>query len=201
MPDNLFSISSGIGSFLCIITSYVSYKSTEGSFATMILAAWVFSLNFLSFLDSIIWASGNSDEWWDGKIYCDINSRIKSAAPIGIPGATIGLCRFLANTTTQHRPQQGNSKLKSIAFDIILGLVLPILNAPLKFIVSPTRYIIDGVNGCTGTTDYSWPSILLYWLWSPLLTAIAAVYAGISPLLLLFTQGSSFDAGGSFATV
>ena len=139
MPDYLFTISSGIGSLLCILTAYVNYKSTEGPLATMILATWIFNYNFLSFVDSIIWAGGIPQEWWDGKIYCDINSRIKSAAPIGIPGAAIGLCRFLADTTTQHISQQEGNRFKSNLIDLFFGLIIPIINAALKFIISPSR--------------------------------------------------------------
>jgi pheromone a factor receptor len=170
---------SALGSVLCVLTGYVNYKSTDGPLATGILAFWIFSFNFLSFLDSIIWGSGNSEQWWDGKIYCDINSRIKSAVPIGIPGAAIGLCRFLADTTSQHILQQDVHKPRSVFIDCFLGLILPFINAVLKFVVTPSRYIISGVNGCTGVTDDSWPAIPLYWLWPPVLSVVAAIYAGI----------------------
>jgi pheromone a factor receptor len=174
MPDYLFTIVSGTGSLLSVLTAYVNYKSPKNPPSAMIFAGWVFMGNFLSFLDSIIWAGSNPEEWWDGQIYCDISSRIKSEFSIGIPGASIGLCRFLAETTLQ-LSQEVNRGF----FDIFFGLILPLLNSALKFTVSPTRYMISGVNGCTGVTDDSWPGIPLYYLWNPVLSIVAAIYAGI----------------------
>ena len=136
--------------------------------------------SLVSFLDSIIWANSNAREWWDGKIYCDITSRIKSAVPIGIPGAAIGLCRFLADTTAQHVSQQEVHKFKNNLIDLFFGIFLPLINTALKLIVTPSRYVISGVNGYTGITDDSRPAILLYYLWSPLLCFVAAGYAGIA---------------------
>ena len=180
MPDYIFTIFSGIGSLLCILTGYVNYKSKEGPLATLILTFWIFAINFLSFLDSIIWTN-DPQQWWDGKIYCDINSRIKSTAPIGVPGAAIGVFRFLADTTIQHTSQQGGrNRFKSNVIDLLLGLLLPGINAGLKYFVAPNRYIIDGVNGCNGSTDYSWPGIFLYRLWPPVFSVVTTVYAGIA---------------------
>lgn len=178
MPDYLFTISCAMGSLLSVLTVYVDHKSPENPPSAMILAGWLFIDNFLLFLDSIIWTTSNTDEWWDGKIYCNIASRIKLAFPIGIAGASIGLCRFLAQTTRLNSQEVNRFQNKFI--DIFLGLILPIINAALLFIVSPYRYAIRGINGCAGVVDWSWPSIPLYYLWSPVLSIVAAVYAGTS---------------------
>lgn len=65
--------------------------------------------------------------------------------------------------------------------DLFLGVLLPLINMGLKYIVNPSRYYIVGVDGCSGVTALSWPSIPLYYLWSPVLTFIAACYASTLP--------------------
>lgn len=136
-------------------------------------------------MDSIIWSSEDIDTWWDGKVYCDIGSRVKSAFPIGVPGAAIGICRFLADATNPN-PSQNDLQytvFKRNMIDLFLGLILPLINMGLKYIVNPSRYWIVGVNGCTGITALTPASIPLYYLWSPVLSLIASIYAGTSTLL------------------
>jgi pheromone a factor receptor len=181
MPDYAFTIFSGIGFLVCIPLFYFNWKVAGRPWATLILISWVFILNLLYFIDSIIWSSDNPNDWWDGKVYCDIDSRIKSAFPIGVPGATIGICRFLAAATNPDPSQQDlkHTQTRRNITDLFLGVVIPLINMPLKFIVSPKRYSVDGIVGCTGWTDNSWPSIVLYYVWSPILSLIASGYAGI----------------------
>jgi pheromone a factor receptor len=182
MADYAFTVFSCIGCILSVISAYFNWKVPGRPWATLILIFWIFALNLLSFIDSIIWGSDDPDSWWDGKVYCDIDSRIKSEFPLGVPGATIGICRFLAAATN---PDPGQRELKYTQvrrniIDLFLGLILPIAHMGLKFIVSSKRYAIVGIVGCTGWTDDSWPSIPLYYLWSPILTLIASGYAGTS---------------------
>ena len=182
MPDYAFTVFSCIGFLLCIPLFYFNWKVPGRPWATLILIGWVFILNLLSFIDSVIWSSDDPDTWWDGKVYCDIDSRIKSAFPIGVPAATIGICRFLA-TATDPEPSQRDlryTQRRRNMIDLFLGIILPIFQMVLKFIVSPKRYYIVGIVGCTGWTDDSWPSIFLYYLWSPILCLIASGYAGIT---------------------
>jgi pheromone a factor receptor len=182
MADIPFTIFSAIGFLICIPPAYFNWKIPSRPWATLIFIGWIFILNLLSFMDSIIWGGSNPDDWWDGQVYCDINSRIKSAFPIGVPGAAIGICRFLAQATD---PDPSQTELKSNIrkrnmIDLFLGVVLPVVNMGFKYIVNPSRYYIVGVAGCTGITQPTWAAVPLYELWSPLLSLVAAIYAGIS---------------------
>jgi hypothetical protein len=90
MPNYYFTSSCGVGTLLAALTAYVCHKSSSSPPAAMLMCTWVLSINFLSFVDSIIWSSASVETWWDGKIYCDINIRIKNACNVGIPGSAIG---------------------------------------------------------------------------------------------------------------
>lgn len=186
MPDYLFTIFCGTGSLLSILSIYINHKIPENPLSSTILAGWIFIGNFLQFIDSITWASSDSTEWWDGKVYCDITSRIKGGIPIGISGAAIGLCRFLAETT-RHVWHESVNKSRNNCIDVSLGLILPLINAALLLIVSPYRYGIKTITGCIGWVDMSWPAIPVYYLWPPVLSVVAAIYAGISLHFLLLT--------------
>src|SRR5271154_3137966 len=175
MADIPFTIFCGLGFILCIPPAYFNWKIPSRPWATLIFIGWIFIINFLAFLDSIIWSSTNPDDWWDGKVYCDIDSRIKSEFQIGLPAAGIGICRFLADATN---PDPAHTDLKHgrvrrNIIDFSLGIGLPLINMALKMIVNPNRYGLVGVAGCSGVTDDSWPSILLYYIWCPILSSIA----------------------------
>ena len=180
MVEYLFTFLSGIGFLLSMLTGYIGYKSPNGPWATVILAIWIFSWNFMFFIDSIVWSGSNPEEWWDGKIYCDVNSRIKDLISIGIPGASIGLLRFFATAVDPHFSPSVDKTFKNNIVDSLLGVIFPFVIAGLRFIVMPSRYNIVGASGCAGVVDESWPSIVIFFIWPPALSFIAAIYAGIT---------------------
>lgn len=180
MADYLFTLSSGVGFLLSLLTAYVIYKSPNSPRAATILTAWIFTWNLLYFVDSIVWSGSIPEDWWDGNIYCDINSRIKDAISPGIPGATIGVFRFLVSTVEQQVSQKANNTFQNNIVDFVLGVIFPIIVAGVRLIVMPSRYQIWGVSGCMSIVDDSWPSILVWYVWPPFLSVIAAIYAGIS---------------------
>ena len=179
MVDYPFTIFSGLAIILCIPPAYFNWKIPGRPWATLIFVGWVLIWNLLFFIDSIIWSGENPDEWWDGEGYCDIDARIKDAFAIGLPGSAIGVCRFLANAANPEPSQKHlkQSMLRRNMVDLFLGVILPILNLALKFIVEPSRYWIVGNAGCIGQADVSWPTFVLYLAWVPALCLIAAGYA------------------------
>jgi pheromone a factor receptor len=181
MPDYPYTVFAAIGWIVCIPLAYFNWKIPGRPWAPLILIGWLFFNNLLSFIDSVLWTGSDSATWWDGKVYCDIGSRVKSEYLIGVPAALIGICRFLAAAihldpvqTTLNQTQRRRN-----ITDLLLGVFLPIVNVGLKQIVTSPRYYIFGIRGCTTGLDDSWPSILLYFLWAPVLTIIATGYAGI----------------------
>jgi pheromone a factor receptor len=189
MPDYAFSVFSFIGLLLCAAPAYFNWKIPGRPWATLILIGWIFAGNFFSFIDSVIWSNNDPNTWWDGVVWCDIGARIKASYDIGVPAAAIGICRFLADATNPDPSQKDmkHSRTKRNIIDFFLGVGLPFANIGLRYIVQPYRYYILGVMGCTSGIDYTWPSIPLFLIWSPMLTFVAAIYAGILSFLLLLT--------------
>jgi len=186
MADVPFTIFSFIGFLLAIECLFCISKNPGRPWATYILITWILVVNFVSFTDSLIWRAEDTTDWWDGKGYCDVVSRIKTEFPIGVCGAAIGISRFLAEATDPN-PKQTDmryNRTKRNIIDIILGVVLPVINAALRYLVEPSRYYIMGVNGCSSITRTTWPAIPIYFLWVPIMTLIAAVYASTARFLL-----------------
>ena len=186
MADIPFSTFSLLGFLLGIWCLYCISQTPGRPWATYILITWILLANLFSFIDSVIWSAEDPSTWWEGKGYCDVVARIKVEFPIGVSGAAIGISRFLADATDPNPSQTDMryNRTKRNIIDIILGVGLPIINSALRYLVEPSRYYIMGVNGCTCITRTTWPAIPIFFLWVPIMTIIAAVYASIAPFLL-----------------
>src|SRR2546423_11026319 len=117
MLNYFFTISSGVGTLLSAWTTYVTLKSAYGPHAARLQCIWITSYNLLLFVDSIIWSASDMETWWDGKIYCDINIKIKNMAVLGIPGAGIGLARFLKGIAEHQISENGVPPRRYVLFD------------------------------------------------------------------------------------
>jgi pheromone a factor receptor len=187
MPDYPFTVFSMLGALLCIEPAIFILKSSSSSrrrsWSGIFLLGWVFVYNILSFVDSIIWSGDNTDEWLDGKGYCDVSSNLKTIFPIGVLGSVIGICRFLISSIRENISQEENvlkgKCWRGILEDGFLGLFLPALFIILTFMVESSRYAIVGVLGCRSILDQSWLAIVLYFMWPVILGLVAAIYTGI----------------------
>src|SRR5262245_9736278 len=183
MLDYAYTIFGLIGATICFISVYFIWRIHGRPWSSLFLISWLFMYNIFSTVDSIVWSGPDITNSPNGVVYCDVNSRIKTAFPLGVLGSTIGVCLFLVDSTDPSllRIGQTKSRVRWNIRDIILGIVLPLLFTILKFIVEPSRYVILGVLGCRGTYDASWPSIPLYFIWPLVYTLIAFAFIGMFP--------------------
>src|SRR2546423_2789936 len=194
MPDYPFTVFSILGALSCIEPAISLWRAPVRPWSALFLLSWIFVFNILSFTDSIIWSGENTDEWIDGRGYCDVSSSLKTIFPIGVLASVIGTCRFLLVSIKENILQEengGRSKLRDILLDIFLSLFIPALFVIFTFLVESSRYVIIGVTGCRGVFDQSWPAIALYFIWPLILALIAAIYTGkptlfITILILVF---------------
>lgn len=190
MPDYPFTVFSILAAFSCIEPAIVIWKSSSASrpWSGLFLLGWIFVYNIFSFVDSIIWSSDSTDEWLDGRGYCDVSSTLKTIFSIGVLGSIIGISRFLIVAIKDNISQEENvprNKWRTILEDGFLSLFLPALFIILTFMVESSRYAIVGVLGCRSILDQSWLSIVLYFIWPPIFGLIALAYTG-NPLSLQF---------------
>ena len=134
--------------------------------------------NFMNFTNALIWPTDDVAVWWDGKIICDIQVKIRAAVGIGCVSTLVSIMRSLAailDTENTVLSPSKEHKRKIMIIDLLLCVGLPVFMMPMQYIVQPTRYWIMTVMGCMVPADRSWPSIVLVAMW-PLLASITAVY-------------------------
>ena len=146
--------------------------------AASCLVFWVMVDNFMNLTNALIWPTDDIATWWNGKIFCDIQVKLRAAVGIGCVSTLVSIMRSLAKIldteNTVLSPSKGY-KRKEVVIDLLLCVGLPISMMPMQYIVQPTRYWIMTVMGCIAPADRSWPSIVLVAMW-PLLASIGAVY-------------------------
>ena len=183
MTDYPYTIFSGIGFLVCIPVALFHWKIHCPIWATRFFIGWIFIVCLLAFVDSILWAGNDLSTWWDRRVYCDITIYIKAMAFVGIPGASIGICRVLGDIINSEDSK--TDLLRGLfvrnLIDLFLSFLLPLTVVALSTPLVIDRYHINGVLGCTATGYVSWISIFVCFLWSPIFCLISAAYNCIFP--------------------
>ena len=147
------------------------------------LVFWVVLNNLFTCINSIIWHNDNVVTWWHGEIYCDIQIKLFGAGTLGLTGAVAVLMRNLAMALDTEKmvlmanPAQRQRKL---ILDCVLCFGLPLYMIIIHYVVQPFRYYIFAIAGCVPSIANSWPSIVLVYIWPPILCLLDAYYCGKS---------------------
>ena len=113
--------------------------------APLSLMIWLIILNFISFLNAIIWADTDVIE---GAFWCDLSSKAILVGPIGLSASIFAIAYYIARSM-QSTGRFGSSEKKSTKlFDYMISFVLPIVIAGLSFIYQPARFAIARNIGC-----------------------------------------------------
>ncbi|KAF2715199.1 STE3-domain-containing protein [Pleomassaria siparia CBS 279.74] len=146
------------------------------------LILWIVLLNLGNLLNPIIWPRDNLLEWWDGKVFCDIQARIQVGALVALASCAAMVMRRLAKVMDTRNitmaPSRG-SKRRELALEILWCWGYPGFMMVLYYIVQPVRYYVFGISGCVYAIDTSWPSIALNCMWNVITMCFAAYFAGL----------------------
>ena len=162
---------------LCVPPLILHVKSRN--LAASVLIFWIAILNIFNFINPLIWPTDDTSSWWKGYGLCDIEIKFELAASVAYIGALVCIYRRLAiildtdQVTLMASPAQQRRRL---AFEIIFCFGLPIYLMVIHYIVQPSRYYIYAIGGCTPSFDNSWPSIVLVFMWPPIVWLLAAGY-------------------------
>jgi pheromone a factor receptor len=150
--------------------------------AASALIFWLIVLNIINFCNALIWPRDNILEWWNGSIFCDIQVRLVVGAAIGgLPGATLCITKALARVLDTKRTISGYAVEHRKCQYIMDGLVcfgLPAFFVISMYIVQGGRYFISGISGCDVPIDQSWPSVVILFIWPPIILLSSSYYAG-----------------------
>jgi pheromone a factor receptor len=150
------------------------------NFGAACLIVYFFLLQFMGFINPIIWPRDNVQDWYDGKGLCDVEIRIQLMAYIGLPGCITCIIRRLAAILDTNRAvlSEASKANRRLMGDIFLCVGFPVIINALYYIVQPNRYYIFTVSGCKWPVSYSWPSVIIVQMWPILFSLVNAYLAG-----------------------
>jgi pheromone a factor receptor len=157
----------------------------QGNIAAGSLILWCLMINFFNSINALIWPRDNYLAWWDGNILCDIEVRIQVGAIVGTTASAAMIVRKLArvmDTRSMTVNTSNSSKRREQYLEIAWCWGYPLVLILLYYIVQPVRYMIYSIQGCMFAYETSWPSVVLSFMWAPITTLVAAVYACKSSL-------------------
>lgn len=160
----------------------MGWHFSQHNIAAGSLISWIVLNNFFNSINPLIWPRDNITEWWDGKIWCDINTRIQIGSTVGLSASTAMIVRKLAKVMDTRKitvSSSRNSIIKEKVLDIFVCWGCPFILIIVYYVVQPIRYLLYGIIGCVSAYDRSWPTMVLNIMWGPIAMCAAAYYAGM----------------------
>lgn len=148
------------------------------------LIFWSLILNLFNIVNALCWPTDDVDSWWDGKGLCDIEVKIMVAGYVGVPGSLVCIFRSLAIVMDTDRatlvPSRGQ-RWRNRFMDTLFCFVAPLIAMITHFIYQKSRYYLYSISGCVNNYDESWVSLVLAYIWPPVLCIIATYYCCTKP--------------------
>ncbi|KAI0061190.1 fungal pheromone STE3G-protein-coupled receptor [Artomyces pyxidatus] len=168
-PNAVFSGFSFVGFIVALVPFYWHFRDTN--VGTCLFMFWA-SLGCLNaFVNSIAW---NGSVLNTAPVWCDISTRIIIAENVAIPAATVCIMRRVyADVSNKVWKRHHETML-----DLAIGLLFPILDVALSYIVQGHRFDILEDAGCWPALVDRPPSYALVFIW-PLILSIVSVIFGI----------------------
>ena len=146
------------------------------------LIFWVIISNLMNFINPLIWPTDDIQHWWHGQILCDIEIKLMMAVNFGVVGSMACVMRNLAKALDTEHTILSLSKAQRRTQTIIDCLFCfggSIYVMVIHYIVQPNRYYILAIAGCTSSFDNSWLSLVLVFIWPPIICLVDAYYSGM----------------------
>lgn len=140
------------------------------------IISWLMYLNLSNIIGSAIWHGPLWAVVWDGKIYCDIDSRLQLFASSGFICGATALARNLSLIISSKGPPLYFQTSKKAWIDLAICAIFPSIQLSLMYLVQPRRYAITQDFGCAIVMDVVWLSFVIYSIWIPIWSLIAAAY-------------------------
>jgi pheromone a factor receptor len=167
------------------------------------MISWFLILQLMYTVNPIVWTRDNTDDWWDGSGFCDVEIRLMIASTIAVPGAITCIMRGLARILDVERSPLYYSSRWSTVLDVILCFVLPLVLVAVYYVFQPTRYAIYTSTGCNWLLARTWSSIIVMRIGPLILCIVNGYLAGQSEsqaLLFLTDPSSRPDPPSSIST-
>ena len=174
-----FAAFSMLAIILCIIA--LQYHAKHRNIPACALIVWLIISNIIGFISIILWPNFETlYTAWDGHIFCDIASRLSFTTGAGEVSALAAIARNLAFVMGDRSTAafSRSEKRKKLIIDLVLCFTLPVWLNIIWYPIQQYRYILVNGTGCVPAADESWLPIVVFYIWPPILTTIAAYYSG-----------------------
>ena len=153
------------------------------------LVFWILLSNLMNFINALIWPTDDIQNWWHGRVLCDMEVKLMIAVTVGVVGSLACIMRNLATVLDTNRTVLSLSKAqkrRQIVIDCLFCFGGPLYVMAIHYVVQANRYYIFAISGCTVSYVRSWPKLVLILIWPPILCVVAAYYSGMHLLYYLF---------------
>ena len=145
------------------------------------LVFWIILTLFLDFINALIWPKDDIANWFKGFILCDIEVKLMLGATVGIPGSLASTMRNLAVVLNSEKPvlmHTAAQRRRKVIIESLFTFGFSAYMMAIHYVVQPSRYYIYSIAGCVVSFDDSWPTVLLMWIWPPVLSLVGVFYSG-----------------------
>lgn len=175
------------GYFSCAISlPPLVLQIQQRNLPSSVLILSIVTVNITWATNALIWHSADYTQWWDGRVFCDIQIRVHIAVQIAVLGAASCIFRQLSLVfhPSLRLPTRAQKRwTKFIEFTFCIGI--PILRMTTVYVVQPDRYRILRMIGCALYVDTSWPTYVLVYSWIPILSIHGLYYAAITTIRMV----------------
>ncbi|KAJ5775427.1 uncharacterized protein N7511_000438 [Penicillium nucicola] len=149
------------------------------NFPATSLVSWSILLNLFNIINALTWPNDDVDSWWDGAGLCDIEIKLMVAGYVGVPGALMCIFRSLANVLDTDRAAlvpSRSQRWRSQFMNLLFCVVVPVIAMITHIVWQKSRYLLYSISGCVNNFDESWVSLVLAFIWPPVICLAAAYY-------------------------
>ncbi|CAK5275043.1 unnamed protein product [Mycena citricolor] len=150
-----------------------------GNIATRSIIAWLLAYNLIYAVNSTVWA-GNVEIVVP--VWCDISTKVKIGADMGLPGCVLCLARRL-NRIARGLPSAGTDWPHRL-LDFMLCMGFPVVIMALHVIVQGHRFDIVENIGCLPAIYISLPSVIILDVSAFIPASLALVYCSSASVRL-----------------
>ncbi|KAK9466015.1 pheromone A receptor-domain-containing protein [Lipomyces arxii] len=154
----------------------------QRNLAAILFIIYVIIGNICIIMNASVFGGPNVMTYWDGKIYCDIISRVQQVCSNGVAVSLAVVARTLAGILSRkvlltHSP---SDRRREIVIQLALCIGIPLVLLSLYYIYQPYRYMLIQFSGCLAAYDDSWVAFILFIIWQPVFALITSIYSGLT---------------------
>lgn len=170
--------------FLSLLACLLSIPQIFIHVQTRNFAASVYALssafaNLQNLINALTWPRFDPQTSFNGKILCDIEVKAYIGLTLAVLGAVASILRQMAVILDPNHMALTASPTQRyirIGLEGILCILLPLLVMATHYVVQSFRYGIAPLSGCIPIYDNSWMSVILQFVWPPLVCLLGTVY-------------------------